>query len=73
MLDGHSHDTDQVVMKNKDGKNVVRSACGTKLQAIGYSHIAADKTVAETNVWSWPNSVSVADLLSINNEMTGKV
>ncbi len=28
-LDGHSHDTEQVVMKNKDGKPVPRSACGT--------------------------------------------
>ena len=30
-LDGHSHDTDQVIMKDKDGKDVVRSACGTSL------------------------------------------
>jgi 2',3'-cyclic-nucleotide 2'-phosphodiesterase (5'-nucleotidase family) len=29
VLDGHSHDTEQVVMKNKDGKSVPRSACGT--------------------------------------------
>ena len=35
-LDGHSHDTDQVIMKNKDGKEVPRSACGTKMQHIGW-------------------------------------
>ena len=34
-LDGHSHDTDQVIMQNKDGHDVVRSGCGTKLANIG--------------------------------------
>lgn len=28
ILDGHSHDAEQVKMKNKDGKTVLRSACG---------------------------------------------
>ena len=28
LLDGHSHDTDQVVMNNKSGQSVLRSACG---------------------------------------------
>ena len=73
MLDGHSHDTDQVVMKNRDGKDVVRTACGTKLEAIGYSRIAADKTVAETNIWSWLNLKSAVNLLNIQNDMTEKV
>ena len=35
-LDGHSHDTEQVVMKNKDGREVTRSGAGTKLVNIGY-------------------------------------
>ena len=59
-LDGHSHDTEQVVMKNMDGQNVTRSACGTKLQCIGYSHISRDGEVVETGIWSWPNKVSAA-------------
>lgn len=41
MVDGHSHDTDQLVMKNKDGEDVIRAACGTKLEGIGYVTISA--------------------------------
>ena len=69
VLDGHSHDTEQVVMKNKDGNAVPRSACGTKLNAIGYSRISAEKGIEETNIWSWPNSVSVVKLFHIENSM----
>ena len=35
LLDGHSHDTEQVTVKNKDGQDVIRSAVGTKLSEIG--------------------------------------
>ena len=35
LLDGHSHDTEQVTVRNKDGKDVIRSAVGTKLNEIG--------------------------------------
>ncbi|MBO4395265.1 MAG: 5'-nucleotidase C-terminal domain-containing protein [Eubacterium sp.] len=74
-LDGHSHDTEQVVMKNKDGKEVVRSACGTKLDCIGYSIISAEKGITDTNIWSWPssNSKSSPELLNIRNSMSDKV
>ena len=34
-LDGHSHDTDQVNMKDKDGHTVFRMGVGTKLSCIG--------------------------------------
>ena len=34
-LDGHSHDTDQVNMKDKDGNTVFRMGVGTKLSCIG--------------------------------------
>ncbi|MCR5663972.1 MAG: bifunctional metallophosphatase/5'-nucleotidase [Oscillospiraceae bacterium] len=51
-LDGHSHDTNQVAMKNKDGKQVLRSACGTKLACIGYARIAGDGTLS-TGVYPW--------------------
>lgn len=66
-LDGHSHDSEQVVMKNKDGEDVVRTACGTKLASIGYSHISAEEGIVDTNIWSWPNGESVPSLLSIQN------
>ena len=71
-LDGHSHDTDQVVMKNKDGENVVRSAVGTKLECIGYSFISPAKGIYNTGIWSWPNKESAAKLFGISNEITEK-
>ncbi len=67
-LDGHSHDTDQVVMKNKDGDNVIRSACGTQLSCIGYCRIDAEGKIS-AGLYSWPNKASVPFLLGIDNEM----
>ena len=72
-LDGHSHDTEQVVMKNKDGKNVVRSACGTKLNCIGYSLITPDGGIEDTGIWSWPNDVAAPELLGISNSASDAV
>ena len=72
-LDGHSHDTDQVIMKNKDGEDVPRSAVGTKMSCIGYSHISADGSITETGILSWPNKDSVPALLNIQNDMRDKV
>lgn len=73
VLDGHSHDTEQVVMKDKDGKSVVRSACGTKLEAVGYSLITADGGITDTNIWTWSNGKTVPDLLGIENDMSEAV
>ena len=72
-LDGHSHDTEQVVMKNLDGENVVRSACGTKLSCIGYSYISAEKGISDTGIWSWPNKTAAFDLFGIENEASAAV
>ena len=72
-LDGHSHDTEQVVMKNRDGKNVTRSAVGTKLNCIGRSIIHAENGTIETDILSWPNSESAPRLLDMDNEMTAAV
>ena len=72
-LDGHTHDTDQVVMKNKDGDEVTRSACGTKLNCIGYSMISPENGIKETNIWSWTNDVSAPELLDIRNGTRDKV
>ena len=66
-LDGHSHDTDQVVMKNKDGKDVIRSACGTKLGGVGYLRIAAKDGSLSSGLYTWSNDVSAPELLGINN------
>ena len=72
-LDGHSHDTEQVVMKNKDGENVVRAACGTELGSIGYSLISAQDGIDETNIWSWPNNDPLPRLLNIRNNMNDEL
>ena len=66
-LDGHSHDTDQIVMKDKDGKDVLRSACGTKLAHIGYVRITTDGKIS-TGLYNWTNSESAPALLGIRNE-----
>ena len=69
-LDGHRHDSDQVVMKNKDGDDVVRSACGTKFNGIGYSHISKEDGIVETNIWTWLNETSVPSLMGIENSIS---
>ena len=65
-LDGHSHDSDQVVMKNMDGEDVIRSACGTKLASVGWVKITADGTVT-AGLYNWNNSISLPELLGIEN------
>ncbi|MBQ9421440.1 MAG: bifunctional metallophosphatase/5'-nucleotidase [Lachnospiraceae bacterium] len=72
-LDGHSHDTEQIVMKNKDGVDTARSACGTKMNCIGYSHISAEKGIVGTGIWSWPNKISAPVLLDIRNAVGDSV
>ena len=67
-IDGHSHDTEQLIVPNKDGDGVPRTACGTKMQNIGYSIIRADGTI-ETGLITWNNSsFSVIDLFNFDNK-----
>ena len=76
VLDGHSHDTEQVVMDNKDGKKVTRSAVGTKLNCVGYSIISKEDDeieVDDTGIWSWPNEESAPELFDIQNIIRGDV
>lgn len=73
VLDGHSHDTEQVSMKDASGKTVVRSSCGTKLNAVGYSLITPDGKISDTGIWSWPNKTGAPELLSIENEMSTNI
>ena len=68
-LDGHSHDSDQVIMKNKDGEDVIRSACGTKLGGIGWAKITVDGELS-AGLYSWNNDVSAPELLGIKNEIS---
>ncbi len=68
LLDGHSHDTDQVKMLNKDGVEVLRSGCGTKLQAVGYARIAVDGSLS-TGLYSWGSEENAVDVLGLESEM----
>jgi len=65
-LDGHSHDTDQVVMQNKDGQDVVRSACGTKLANIGVLTIGKDGSVS-SKLYDWDLDIAAPKLLGLTN------
>jgi len=71
-LDGHAHDTEQVVMKNKDGEDVVRSACGTKLANIGALTITTDGKIS-SELYSWNSSVAAPKLLGIDNVVSAAV
>ena len=70
-LDGHSHDTDQVIMKNKAGEDVLRSACGTKLEGIGYLTISAEDGSMTCGIHEWKYDFAAADL--IKNDITTAV
>ncbi|MCR5577033.1 MAG: bifunctional metallophosphatase/5'-nucleotidase [Oscillospiraceae bacterium] len=72
LLDGHSHDTDQVVMKDKAGHDVVRSACGTKMANIGVLHITRDGEIS-SELYSWGSSVAAPELLGIENSVRDAV
>ena len=70
-LDGHSHDTDQVIMKNKDGQDVLRSGCGTKLESIGYLTISAADGSMTCGIHKWNYDFAAAEL--IKNDITTAV
>lgn len=68
LLDGHSHDLEQVTIKNKAGEKVLRSACGTKLEAIGYVRIPAEGDIT-TGLYRWNNLDSAVEVLGIESPM----
>ena len=72
LLDGHSHDTDQVTVKNKEGQDVLRSACGTKLACLGWCRITTDGKIS-TGLYTWSNPDSVPKMLGVTNEMSAAV
>ena len=72
-LDGHSHDNDQVTMKNKEGVDVLRSACGTKLGGVGWLKIEAATGKLTTGLYTWDNAVSAPELLGIQNNASQAV
>ena len=72
LLDGHSHDVDQVSMKNALGKTVIRSACGTNLQCIGWCRIGADGRLS-AGLYSWEGETAAPEALGLDNRMSAPV
>ncbi|MBQ8092556.1 MAG: bifunctional metallophosphatase/5'-nucleotidase [Clostridia bacterium] len=66
LLDGHAHDTEQVVMKNKDGEDVVRSACGTKFAHIGALTITTKGEIS-SKLYSWNQDIPAPEMLNLQN------
>ena len=73
ILDGHSHDSDQVTVKNKDGADIPRSACGTKMESIGWLRISGEDGAVTTGLYKWSNDVSATELLGLDNDMSKAV
>lgn len=73
ILDGHSHDSDQVTVKNKDGAEITRSACGTKMKSIGWLRISGEDGSLTTGLYNWSNDVSATELLGLDNDMSKAV
>ena len=71
-LDGHSHDTDQTVVKNKNGEDVYRSACGTKFANIGLARITKDGKIS-TELLGWDSSIAAPELLKLDNPVAHAV
>ena len=71
-LDGHSHDTEQVTVKNLNGDEVPRSACGTKFACVGYCRIPAEGKIT-CGLYTWNNPVPAPELLGIRNELSEAV
>ncbi|MBQ6469528.1 MAG: metallophosphoesterase [Lachnospiraceae bacterium] len=72
VLDSHSHDAEQLTAKNKDGIEVVRSACGAQMEGYGYSLISGEKGIVETNFWSWKNEERVPPIFNKRDEESGQ-
>lgn len=70
VLDGHSHDTDQVTMNDKDGNEVPRMGLGTKMNGIGCVKISAEDGSISHDFYVWNNTPSLPSLTGIENDMT---
>ena len=73
ILDGHSHDKEQVQVKNSEGKTVLRSACGTRMEAIGWLRISGNDGSMSTGLYKWDNSVPAPVLMGIDNDINTAV
>ena len=74
LLDGHSHDTYHVEMRNKARETVLRQGCGTKMEGIGYLKIAAKDGAMEAGVMMWNNDdFNATQLYQLDTDVTKAV
>ncbi|MBQ8201995.1 MAG: bifunctional metallophosphatase/5'-nucleotidase [Clostridia bacterium] len=72
-LDGHAHETNSGnAVKNKDGKEVVRVACGTKLENIGALTITPEGDIT-SDLYSWTGSVSPVEMFGLTGPVVDAV
>ena len=72
-LDGHAHETEPSdVVLNKNGEEVQRAACGTKLANIGWAKIAVDGTKS-TGLYQWNINVAAPALLGLSGSVADAV
>ena len=73
VLDGHAHETmPSNIVKGKDGKDVVRVACGTKLANVGALTITPDGKLS-SELYTWQNSVAPAEVFGLKGNVVDAV
>ena len=73
VLDGHAHEVmDSNIVKGKDGKDVVRAACGTKLAHIGALTITPDGKVSSA-LYTWEQEVSPVEAYGLTGDVVDAV
>ena len=72
-LDGHSHDSNGMTVLNANGEPVLRQACGTKLESVGYVRFSIQDQKLETGLYTWYDSKNAVEVLGIENSMTEKL
>ncbi len=73
VLDGHAHETmPSNVVKGKDGKDVVRVACGTKLANVGALTITPDGKIS-SELYTWQNSIAPAEVFGLKGNVVDAV
>ena len=73
LLDGHEHETmPNNVITGKDGKEVVRVACGTKLANVGALTITPDGKIT-SELYTWQNIVSPTEVFGLKGTVVDAV
>ena len=72
-LDGHAHETNAGnSVKNKDGNEVVRLACGTKLENIGVVTITTKGKIS-SDLYSWAGSIAPQEMFDLTGPVVDAV